>query len=80
MLKNYHMHDCKYMDTLIEKNLSLSLDMCPKMPNEKEQMSIVPYSSTVGSRMYAIMCMRLNICYDVGLISILKSNLCPKHC
>ena len=22
------MHDCKLMDTLVEKNLSLSLDMC----------------------------------------------------
>ena len=27
MLKCYHMHDSKPMDTLVEKNLSLSLDM-----------------------------------------------------
>ena len=37
MLKCYHMHDCKPMDTPVEKNLSLSLDTCPKTPNEKEQ-------------------------------------------
>ena len=43
MLQRYHMHDCKLMDTLVERNLSLSLDMCPKSPEEKEQMSKVPY-------------------------------------
>ena len=36
MLKRYHMHDCKPLDTLVEKNLSLNLDMCPKTPNEKK--------------------------------------------
>ena len=42
MLKRYHMDDCNPMDTLVEKSLSLSLDMCPKTPNEKEQISKVP--------------------------------------
>ena len=37
------MHDCKPIITLVEKNLSLGLEMCPKTPNEKEQMSKVPY-------------------------------------
>ena len=32
MLQRYQMHDCKPMDTLVERNLSLSLDMCPKSP------------------------------------------------
>ena len=36
-LKHYHMHDCKPMDTPIEKNLSLSLDMCPKTLDENEK-------------------------------------------
>ena len=35
MLKRYHMHDCKPMDAPVERNLSLSLDMCPKTPEEK---------------------------------------------
>ena len=61
MLQRYHMHDCKPMDTLIERNLSLSLNMCPKSCEEKEQISKVPYSSSIGSLMYAIMCTRPNI-------------------
>ena len=80
MVKRYHMHDCKPMDTPVEKNLSLSLDMCPKMPNKKEQMSTVPYSSVVGSLMYAMMCTRPDICYVVGLVSKFQSNSGPKHC
>ena len=79
MLKRYHMHDFKPMDTLVEKNLSLSLNMCPKMPNEKEQMSKVPYSSIVDNMMYANICMRPNICYVVRLISRFQSNPSLKH-
>ena len=48
MLRRYHMHDCKPVDTHLEKNLSLSLDMRPKKPNKEEQMSKVPYSNAVG--------------------------------
>ena len=75
MLRRYHMHDCKPMDTPVEKNLSPSHDMCPKMPNEKEQMSKVPYSNVVGSLMYAMMCTHLDICYVIGLVRIFQSNL-----
>ena len=62
------------MDTLVKKNLSLSLDMCPKIPNEKEQMSKVPYSNVVGSLMYVMMCKRPDMCYAIGLVSIFQSN------
>ena len=79
MLKCYHMHDCKPMDTPVERNLSLSLDMCPKSPEEKRQMSKIPYSSVVEHLMYAMMCTRLDICYVVGLASRFQSNLGIKH-
>ena len=47
MLKRYHMHDFKPMNTPVERNLSLSLNTCPKSFEEKEQMSKVPYSSAI---------------------------------
>ena len=74
MLKRYHMHDCKPMDTPVENNLSLSLDMCPKTLDKDEKMSKVHYSSTVGSLMYVMMCTRPNICHAVGLVSRFQSN------
>ena len=67
------------MDTPIERNLSLSLDMCPKSPEEKEQMSKIPYSSAIGCLMYAMICTRPYICYVVGLASRFQSNPCIKH-
>ena len=60
-LKCYHMHDYKPMDTPVERNLSLSLDMCTKTLEEKGQMSKIPYSSVVESMMYVMMCTRPDI-------------------
>ena len=79
MLQCYHMHDCKLMDTLVERNLSLSLDMCPKLAEQKEQMSKVPYSSAIGSLMYLMMCLHPNICYAIRLASRFQSNPGIKH-
>lgn len=79
MLERYHMQDNKPIDTLIDKSLSLSSDMCPKTVKENEKMSRVPYANAVGSLMYAMMCTRPDICYAVGLVSRYQSNLDQKH-
>ena len=73
------MHDCKPMATPVERNLSLSLDMYPKLPEEKEKMSKIPYSSAIESLMYAMMCTRPYICYVVGLANRFQSNPGIKH-
>ena len=39
----------------------------------------IPYASTVGSLMYAMLCTRPNICYSVGVVSRYQSNPGPKH-
>ncbi|PHT83042.1 hypothetical protein T459_11485 [Capsicum annuum] len=62
------------MDTPIARGKNLSLEVYPKTEKEKDDMSRVPYSSTVGSLMYAMMCTRPDICYAVGLVSRYKSN------
>ena len=73
------MNDCKPMDTPVERNLSLNLDMCTKSIKEKEQISKVPYSSVIQSLMYATMCTRPDICYVVRLVSRFQSNPGMKH-
>jgi hypothetical protein len=69
ILERNHMQDSKPMDTLVDKNLSLSRDMCLKTPEEKKKMSRAPYASVIGSLMYAMMCTHLDICYVIGLVS-----------
>ena len=67
------------MDTPIAKGQYLSLEMCPKTPEERSRMARVPYASAVGSLMYAMMCTRPDICYAVGLVSRYQSNPGYKH-
>ena len=63
----------------MSKGKALSLNMCPKNPQEREEMSRVPYASVVGSLMYAMMCTRPDICFDVGHFSRCQSNPGREH-
>ena len=42
-------------------------------------MRTIPYASTVGSHMYAMLCTRLDICHAVGMVSRYQSNPGPLH-
>ena len=79
ILERFNMANCKPMDTPIAKGQYLSLEMCPKTPEERSRMAKVPYASAVGSLMYDMMCTRPDICYVVGLVSRYQSNPEYKH-
>ena len=79
ILERFHMHNSKPIDTPMEKGCTLSLDQCPKNDEEKNQMSKVPYASTIGSLMYAMLCTCLDICFTVGMVSHYHSNPRPTH-
>ena len=68
------MKDCNPLDTPVASGITLSLDMCPNTESTKKKMERVPYASAVGSLMYAMICIRPNICYAVGLVSRFQSN------
>ena len=59
--------------------VKLCLNDCPKSDVEKAEMAKVPYSSTVGSLMYAMICTRPDIAYAVGVVSRYMSNPGKKH-
>ena len=42
-------------------------------------MSGIPFASTIGSLMYAMLCTRPNICYTVGIVSRYQSNPGEEH-
>ena len=73
------MQSCKPIDNPIAKGEGLSLKLCPKTPEEVNEMKNVPYASAVGSLMYAMMCTRPDICYAVGLVSRYQSNPGQAH-
>jgi hypothetical protein len=53
--------------------------MCPKTQEEIEYMSRVPYSSAVGSLMYAMVCTRPDIAHAVGVVSRYMKNPGKEH-
>ena len=57
----------------------LSKEQSPKTPEEKELMSKKPYASVVGSLMYAMLCTRPDICYEVGVVSRYQSDPGVEH-
>ena len=60
-------------------HFKLSSKQCPTSEKEKEEISRVPYSSTVGSLMYVMVCTRPDIAHEVELLAgfslILERNI-----
>ena len=57
----------------------LSKEQSPKTLEQKERMSRIPFASTVGSLMYAMLCTRPDICYAVGIVSRYQSDPGEEH-
>jgi ATP-binding cassette subfamily B (MDR/TAP) protein 1 len=57
----------------------LSKEQYPSSKVEKEAMSKVPYQSTMGSLMYAMVCTRPDIAYAVGVVSRFMTNPGESH-
>ena len=61
--------DAKSVSTLLAPHFKLSVTMSPKTVEEHEYMTHVPYSSVVGSLMYAMVCTRSDLSQAVSMVS-----------
>ena len=68
------MKNCSPSVFPIVKGDRFNLDQCPKSDLEREQMKNIPYASTVGSLMYAQVCIRPDIAFAVGILGRYQSN------
>ena len=68
------MHNSKKCNLPSRHGVTLSKEQCTKTPQEEENMRHIPYASTVGSLMYAMLCTRPEICYAEGVVSRYQSN------
>ena len=55
-------------------HFKLSSSLCPSSVEEKNYMSRVPYSNTIGCLMYAMLCTRSDISHAVGVVSKYMAN------
>jgi hypothetical protein len=73
------MSDAKLVSTPLARHFWLFKDQSPKTEEEKDFMAKVPYASTIGSLMYAMVCTRPDIAHTVGDVSRFMSNLGKQH-
>ena len=79
VLEKFNMRYAKPVSTLLASHFKLRKNLCPSSREEKEEMEAVPYSSAVGSLMYAMVSTRPDIAHVVGVVSRFLSNPGREH-
>ena len=79
VLKRFNMDKAKPVSIPLGNHFKLSKSMCPSSRKEIEEMEAIPYSSAVGSLMYAMVCTRPDIAHAMGIVSRFLSNPRKKH-
>ena len=79
MLEKFNIKNSKPVSTLLASHFKLSKRLCPSTEKEKDEMSVIPYSSAVGSLMYALVCTRPDISHAVGVVSRFRVNPGKAH-
>ena len=57
----------------------ISKEQSPKIEEERDHIKKVPYASTIGSLIYVMVCMRLDIVQVVGVVSRYMNNYGKMH-
>ncbi|WCJ38272.1 Retrovirus-related Pol polyprotein from transposon TNT 1-94 [Euphorbia peplus] len=79
VLERFNMVNAKPVSITLAGHMKLSKESCPTTKEEKEAMRSIPYSSAVGSLMYAMVCTRPDIAHDVGVVSRFLDNPGRQH-
>lgn len=59
--------------------LPLSHDRCPNATKEKEHMKVASYASLVSSHIHAMLCTKVDIRYNIGIVSKYQPNSRLEH-
>ena len=73
------MDGAKPVSTELASHFRLTKEQSPKTEEEQAYMEHVPYASTIGSIMYAMVCTRPDIAHVVGVVSKYISNPGKQH-
>jgi hypothetical protein len=76
---HFNMDDSKPVNIPIAPHFKLSSSQSPSTDSNFEYMSKVPYSSAVGSLMYAMVCSHLDLSYAMSLVSRCMANPSKEH-
>jgi hypothetical protein len=73
------MEDSKKDFLPMSHGITLSKKQCPSTPNKQERMSVIHYTSDIGSIMYAMLCTCLNVSDTLSATSRYQSNYEEAH-
>ena len=73
------MKDAKPVGTPLTSHFKLGFKQYPSNEKEKHDMKGVPYPSAIGSLMYAMVCMRLDITHTIRVVSRFLTNPKKEH-
>ena len=79
VLCRFNMQSAKPVSNPLAAHFRLSSALSPQSDDEIEYMSHVPYSSAVGSLMYAMVCSRPDLSYAVSAVSRYMANPGKEH-
>ena len=79
MLERFNMKNSKPVSTPLASHFKLSKRLCPSIEKEKGEMSVIPYSSAVGTLMYAMVCTSPDISHAVTIVSRFLANPSKAH-
>jgi hypothetical protein len=79
VLERSKMQNEKPISTPLANHFKLTKELFPKRQEEIEYISKVPYSSTIGSLMYVMVCTRSDIAHAVGVVSRYMNNPGKEH-
>ena len=79
VLKRFSMQESKKGFLPMSHGISLSKGDCPSTEIERQHMSKIPYTSAIGSIMYAMLCTRLDVSYALSMTSRYQSDPGERH-
>ncbi|GKD95944.1 hypothetical protein Tco_1379841 [Tanacetum coccineum] len=79
VLEKFNMKDAKARCQPLKDHFKLSKKQAAKTEAARRRLVKVPYASTVGRFLYAMMCTRTNIPHAVGVVSRFISNTGKEH-
>ncbi|KAJ9536555.1 hypothetical protein OSB04_un000254 [Centaurea solstitialis] len=79
ILKRFRMDESKKGFTPMQHGIVLSKAQCPESSQDKDRMKSIPYASTIGSIMYAMLYTRPDVAYSVSVTSKYQQNPGEAH-
>jgi hypothetical protein len=79
VLYRFNMHNAKLVSTPLAPHFKLSAKQCSESDDDLEYMSKIPYSSVVGSLMYAMVYSHPDLSHAMSVISRYMANPDREH-